>query len=102
MAKAEYIGCTTYGIVDYFDVIGGDEGEWIVNNVSRPEGYQNIVISDDATDVDIIKGLKAMGWLSRKATINNIEVDWVDGNWCEFTEKETQMPMFRLVAKGVV
>ena len=51
----------TYSLVNYFDVWTDEEGGWQVNN-SQVE-FRDLVILDDATDKDILKYLKQIGFL---------------------------------------
>ena len=102
MSRAEYINCATYKIIDYFDVWADEESGWQVNNLGPVDGYENIVVSDECSDADLLEGLDIIGWLKIKGVqVKDIVVDWLEADLCEFSLKENDYPLFRMVGTRV-
>lgn len=59
----------TYDLIDYFDVWGNEEDGWEVNNQCKVD---EITISDDVTDEEILKYLKDIGYLKLDASCYEI------------------------------
>ena len=82
----------TYTLTDYFDVWGNEDDGWTVNN-SCPL-YCDLVISDEATDKEILTYLKATGYLTtddmRKVYLQD------DGDMIEIVQRKGDMPLGRL------
>ena len=80
-------------LVDYFDVWGNAVDGWDVNNSLC------IMIGDieleNFEDKTIIKALHEIGWLTKLATLETIEIN-DEYPFFEITEKETGFPLGRL------
>lgn len=55
-------GTSQYVLWDYFDVWGNEEEGWTVNN--QTVLYEGLSIEDDATETDLLKMLKGIGYLT--------------------------------------
>ena len=70
----------TYSLINYFDVWGNEKDGWEINNQCIE--FDDLIISDDATDKEIVTYLKEIGFLNsndmRKIVISsdgcNIEI----------------------------
>lgn len=85
-----------YKLVDYFDVWGNAEDGWEVNNLCTVE--ENIFISDDSTNAELISLLKNINYLGNEATIENVRVEWINETFCELFQTYNEMPLGRLEA----
>ena len=84
-----------YKLIDYFDVWGNQENGWEVNNLcSLEEEYGLLIITDDATDEEIIDYLIQIGYLGDEAK-ENIRIEG-DDCMIELFSKENDMPLGRL------
>lgn len=63
----------TYSLINYFDVWGNEKDGWEINNQCIE--FDDLIITDDATDKDIITYLKEIGFLNtndmRKIVVEN-------------------------------
>lgn len=66
---------TKYRLIDYFDVWGNEEDGFEVNNLACIE--ENIIISDDSTNEDIINYLFKICYLNT----NDCSLFEVENNW---------------------
>lgn len=82
-----------YKLVDYFDVWGNLEDGYEVNNLAVVA--DDIVLSDDVTDQEILDFLENMGYLTTN-DLNKIEVISWDSDFIELFEIETGCPICRL------
>lgn len=83
----------TYTLIDYFDVWGNAEEGWEVNNL---QSITQIEVSEDATDLEIIKKLIDIDYLQDSAR-ELVEIsNQGDEHFLEFFEKESGRPLCRL------
>lgn len=86
------VGVNKYRLVNYFDVWGNEEDGYEVND-SCVE-FDDLMITDDAEDKDIINYLIEIGFLieaaREKVDVNN-SFDWI-----EIEQKDTGYPLCRL------
>lgn len=80
-------------LIDYFDVWGNEQDSYEVNDLGVVE--DDIVISDDSTEQDILDFLFNIGYLKTK-DINKIDVVWEDPDFIELFDKSTFYPIGRL------
>ena len=82
-----------YRLVDYFDVWGNEEDGFEVNNLAVIE--DDITISDDATEQDILDLLYNMEYLNTKDP-SKINVEMFDPDMIELFDAKTECPICRL------
>lgn len=83
-----------YQLVDYFDVWGNQEDGWEVNNLCKVG--DPIIVTDDATDLDIINYLKQINFLGDNADEESVRIEWWDEFAIELFERETDLPLCKL------
>ena len=85
----------TYTLINYFDNWKDEEDSWIVNNAYVEA--DDVVITDDATDEDIIN------YLYQNEYVKVSEPDCYcienDGDFIEIFDSNTMEPLFGLVKK---
>lgn len=86
-------GTDKYRLVDYFDVWGNEEDGFEVNNLAVIEN--DITISDDATEQDILDLLYNMEYLNTKDP-SKINVEMFDPDMIELFDAKTECPICRL------
>jgi len=69
-------GFKRYELITY-DVWGNKKDGFEVNNAFSTE--EVLVITEDATDRDIIKGLKTIGFIKKGVRYSSIDIDGEDG-----------------------
>lgn len=80
-------------LINYFDVWGNEADGFEVNNACVE--FDDLIITDEATDDDIIDYLIEIGFLSEKAKGNvRLESDWDWG--VELYQKDNDYPIGRL------
>lgn len=84
-----------YNLINYFDVWGNEEEGYEVNNLCIEE--RDIVITDDATDKDILEFLVAIGFLNTSDESKVYLQDYGYG-MIEIYQKEHNYPLGRLEA----
>ena len=87
---------TTYSLRNYFDVWGNAKDGWEVNNSCIE--FDDLNITDDATEKDILKYLKKIGFLStddRRMVRCDMDT-YVDG--IEIYEVKGHKPVAALIA----
>lgn len=84
-----------YNLINYFDVWGNEEEGYEVNNLCVEE--RDIVITDDATDKDILEFLVAIGFLNTSDESKVYLQDYGYG-MIEIYQKEHNYPLGRLEA----
>ena len=71
---------TKYSLINYFDVWGNAEEGWIVND--QCVEFDDLVITDDATDKDILNYLKEIGFLAtsdrRRVGVEEYAMDQIE------------------------
>lgn len=81
-----------YELINYFDVWGNAEDGWEINN--QCVELRDLVITDGATDKDILNYLVDIGFLvtsdMRKLVVEN------NGDMIEIFEKKSMKPICRL------
>ncbi len=82
----------TYTLINYFDVWGNEEDGYEVNNQSVEA--DDVVITDDATDQDIINFLFQHEYVTDD-DISLYEIE-NNGDFIEIYVKETMMPLYSL------
>ena len=82
-------------LIDYFDVWGNEEDGWEVND--QTELFDDLVITDDATDEDIINYLISIGYLAKETQTDAVSIDWIDDDIAEIVQVYNDMPLGRLV-----
>lgn len=82
-----------YKLIDYFDVWGNEEDGWEVNNLCTIR--ENIEISDDATDAEILVLLVKIGFLAT-ADERLVCLESTDSNFIEIYQVKDMMPLGRL------
>lgn len=88
-----------YKLIDYFDVWGNAEDGWEVNNLTTVE--DDIVITEDATDEEIIDLLERIGYLTEEANRNEaVYLDSQDDMIIEIIAEEDDYPIGRLEMIG--
>lgn len=86
------IGVTTYRLVNYFDVWGNEKDGYEVNNLCVE--FNDLQITDDATDKDILNYLRDIGFLN---TSDRRRVRLVDfGEMIEIEQVKGFYPLGRL------
>ena len=86
------VGVTKWKLVNYFDVWGDEEGGWQVNNLCTE--FDDLNITDDATDKDILDYLKNIGFLT---TSDRRRVYLADmGDMIEIYQRKDNYPLGRL------
>ena len=88
-----------YNLINYFDVWGNEEEGYEVNNLCIEE--RDIVITDDATDKDILEFLVTVGFLNTSDENKVYLQDYGDG-MIEIYQKEHNYPLGRLEAVSCV
>ena len=90
------VGFRRFDLYNYFDVWGNTEDGWEVNNLCKE--FEDLVITDDATDQDIINCLYDIEFINTN-DLSLFEIEDM-GEMIEISEKETQKPLcsFRAVA----
>ena len=83
----------TWSLVNYFDVWGNAKEGYEVNNLYRE--FDDLHISDDITDGELIKYLKDIGFFGKSAGLNTIIVENI-GDMIEFSRKRDYKPLCRL------
>ena len=82
----------TYTLINYFDVWGNEVDGYEVNN--QCVEAEDIVITDDATNDDIINYLQLAGYLNTNdASLFEVEDN---GDFIEIFAKKTMMPLYSL------
>lgn len=79
-------------LIDYFDVWGNAKDGWDVNDWKVIE--KEIVISDYATDKEIVKYLNTIGYLST-SDMRRIAVEDM-GDFIEIYQRKTMKPLYSL------
>lgn len=83
-----------YSLVNYFDVWGNPDVGWEVNN--QCVEFEDLVITDDATDDDVLDYLVDIGFLTKEGrkmvTIDNAYMDAF-----EVVKSDDWMPVCALV-----
>ena len=83
-----------YSLINYFDVWGNAKDGWEVNN--QCVEFDDLVITDDATEKDILKYLVSIGFLAtsdrRKVKIDDL------GDYMEIYAVKGNMPLGLLMA----
>lgn len=86
------VGVTKWKLVNYFDVWGDKEGGWQVNNLCIE--FDDLNITDDATDKDILDYLKKIGFLTtsdrRRVYLDDM------GDMIEIYQRKDNYPLGRL------
>ena len=80
-----------YTLVDYYDVWGNAEDGWEVNNSC--EICNDIIVSDEASQDDIIEYLINSGYLKPDAK-GKVEIDDTYIDMFDIVEKGTGMPIY--------
>ena len=86
-----------YTLINYFDVWGNKKDGYEVNN--QCEEGNDFYISDDSNAKEIIQFLKLSGFLSSKADLRTVLVDFVEYGY-EIYSKKNRMPLFSLRANN--
>ena len=84
-----------YELVDYFDVWGNEEDGWEVNDqaVWAKNGADDIYLSADTTDIELIDYLKGIGYLDDDVKESDLYIDWGDGDFIEIFKADDMMPI---------
>ena len=82
-----------YNLINYFDVWGNEDEGYEVNNLCIEE--RGIVITDDATDKDILEFLVTVGFLNTSDESKVYLQNYGDG-MIEIYQKERNYPLGRL------
>lgn len=82
---------TTYTLIDYYDVLDNAEDGWEVNNSC--EVCNDIIVSDEASQDDIIEYLINSGYLKLDAK-GKVEIDDAYIDMFDIVKKETGMPIY--------
>lgn len=85
-----------YELVDYFDVWGNAEDGWEVNNQSVWDDADDIYMSDDTTDTELIDYLKGIRYLNDNVKESDLYIDWGDGDFIEIFKADDMMPICSL------
>lgn len=88
--------CRNYDLIDYFDVWYNDIDGWFVNN--QTVILENITISDDTTEEEIINYLKENNLLVDNCKIEDFDICF-DFGFIEITEKENGKPLYCFMEK---
>lgn len=83
--------CRHYVLIDYFDTWYNDCDGWFVNNQSVI--MDDIIITDDTNEKDIIEYLKNNNLLVSNCTIDDFEI-LMDIDFIEVLEKKTGKPLY--------
>ena len=79
----------TYSLVNYFDILGNERDGWEVNN--QCVEFDDLVITDDATNKEILTYLKQIGFLStddkRRLVVEDL------GDLIEIYQRKGMMPI---------
>lgn len=86
-------GTNKYRLVDYFDVWGNEEDGYEVNNLTTIA--DDIIITDDATEQDILDLLYSMEYLNTK-DLSKIDIEWFDPDMIELSDASNGCPICRL------
>lgn len=85
-----------YSLINYFDVWGNAKDGWEVNN--QCVEFDDLVITDDATEKDILKYLVSIGFLTtsdrRKVRVDDL------GDYMEIYAVKGNMPLGLLRVNG--
>ena len=85
-----------YKLIDYFDVWGNAEDGWEVNNLITVE--EEIYISEDTTDEELINYLINIGYLRKNVNEENITIESSDNTFIELFQTYDMLPLGRLEA----
>ena len=86
-----------YKLIDYFDVWGNATDGWEVNNLTTVE--DDIVISEDSTDEEIIEFLIQIEYLKPEAK-ENVHLESYDNEMIEIVQTKDDYPIGRLEMIG--
>lgn len=78
-----------YSLVNYFDVWGNAKDGWEVNN--QCVEFDDLVITDDATEKDILKYLVSIGFLATSDR-RKVRIDYL-GDHMEIYAVKGNMPL---------
>lgn len=82
-----------YELVDYFDVWGNEEDGWEVNDQTVWDGADDIYMSADTTDTELIDYLKSIRYLDDNVKESDLYIDWGDGDFIEIFKADDMMPI---------
>lgn len=82
-----------YRLIDYFDVWGNATDGWQVNNSIRVE--DDIILSEDITDEEIIDFLILINYLKSEAK-GNVYLESYDNEMIEIVQTKDDCPIGRL------
>ena len=82
-----------YKLIDYFDVWGNAEDGWEVNDLTTVE--DDIVITEDSSDEDIIDFLIQIEYLKPEAR-ENVHLESYDNEMIEIVQTKDDYPIGRL------
>ena len=85
-----------YELVDYFDVWGNEEDGWEVNNQTVWDGADDIYMSADTTETELIDYLKSIRYLDDNVKESDLYIDWGDGDFIEIFKADDMMPICSL------
>lgn len=83
---------TKWKLVNYFDVWGDEEGGWQVNDLCVE--FDDLNITDDATDKDILEYLRQIGFLST-SDMRRLYLEDM-GDMIEIYQRKDNYPLGRL------
>ena len=83
----------TYSLINYFDVWGNEKDGWEINN--QCIAFTDLVITEEASDKDIVKYLYNIGFLNSH-DMRRIIVDSSLGDYIEIFAKKGLKPVCAL------
>ena len=87
------MGVRTYALINYFDVWGNEKDGWEIND--KCTEFEDLQITDDATDKDILEYLVQIGFLSTSDR-RRLVVEDLGGQNIEIYQRKGMKPLCSL------
>ena len=83
-----------FELIDYYDVWGNSADGWEVNNLATVA--RDIVITDDATQRDIMECLKRIGYFAKHVRLNMLDFSMWETDMIEISRRRDGQPLCSL------